>query len=112
MNSTFQKIKKLVLVVCFFSLILSQKIVHMDGSFDLDGDNLLEFISLELDPDKNVFPTMVKYNEIDSDGYQTAIWEFDAPKELDGYFVDASYRLPSILRMRFMLIGRFDLFLL
>ena len=89
MNSTFQKIKKLVLIVSFFSLILSQKIVHMDGSFDLDGDNLLEFISLELDPDKNVFPTMVKYNEIDSDGYQTAIWEFDAPKELDGYFVDA-----------------------
>ena len=48
MNSTFQKIKKLVLVVSFFSLTLSQKIVHMDGSFDLDGDNLLEFISLEL----------------------------------------------------------------
>ena len=38
----------------------AQKIVHLEGSYDLDGDNLLEFISLELDPDKNVFPTVVK----------------------------------------------------
>ena len=29
-----------------------QKIIHLDGSFDLDGDNLLEFISLELDPSR------------------------------------------------------------
>ena len=71
------------------NLSFGQKIVHLDGSFDLDGDNLLEFISLELDPSKNVFPTMVRYNEMDNDGYQTVIWEFDAPKELDGYFVDA-----------------------
>ena len=71
------------------NLIFSQKIIHMDGSFDLDGDNLLEFISLEIDPEKNVFPTMVRFNEIDSDGYQTVLWEFDAPIDLDGYFVDA-----------------------
>ena len=71
------------------NLSFGQKIVHLDGSFDLDGDNQLEFISLELDPSKNVFPTMVRYNEMDNDGYQTVIWEFDAPKELDGYFVDA-----------------------
>ena len=32
------------------SLLLGQKIVHMNGSYDLDGDKLLEFISLELDP--------------------------------------------------------------
>ena len=67
----------------------AQKIVHLEGSYDLDGDNLLEFISLELDPDKNVFPTVIKYNEVDQDGYQSSIWEFDAPRELDGYFVDA-----------------------
>ena len=82
-----------IILSAIFILALSflnpQKIVHLEGSYDLDGDNLLEFISLELDPDKNVFPTVVKYNEIDQDGYQSSIWEFDAPKELDGYFVDA-----------------------
>ena len=26
---------------------------------------------------------------VDSDGYQTVLWEFDAPIDLDGYFVDA-----------------------
>ena len=55
----------ILLLVINFSF--GQKIVHMGGSFDLDGDNLLEFISLELDPEKNVFPTMVRYNEIDID---------------------------------------------
>ena len=84
-----RKIRLLTALFLFMSFSLGQKIVHMDGSFDLDGDNLLEFISLELDPSKNVFPTMVRYNEIDTDGYQTVVWEFDAPKELDGYFVDA-----------------------
>ena len=84
-----RKIRLLTTLFLFMSFSLGQKIVHMDGSFDLDGDNLLEFISLELDPSKNVFPTMVRYNEIDTDGYQTVVWEFDAPKELDGYFVDA-----------------------
>ena len=81
--------QKLIIAILVISFSFGQKIVHMDGSFDLDGDNLLEFISLELDPEKNVFPTMVRYNEIDRDGYQTVVWEFDAPKELDGYFVDA-----------------------
>ena len=82
----------IAILLLIISFSFGQKIVHMDGSFDLDGDNLLEFISLELDPEKNVFPTMVRYNEIDTDGYQTVVWEFDAPKELDGYFVDAKNR--------------------
>ena len=83
---------KIILSAIFIlasSSLNGQKIVHLEGSYDLDGDNLLEFISLELDPDKNVFPTVVKYNEVDQDNYQSSIWEFDAPKELDGYFVDA-----------------------
>ena len=62
-----RKIRLLTALFLFMSFSLGQKIVHMDGSFDLDGDNLLEFISLELDPSKNVFPTMVRYNEIDTD---------------------------------------------
>ena len=46
------------------SLLNGQKVVHMNGSYDLDGDKLLEFISLELDPNEDVFPTIVRYYEI------------------------------------------------
>ena len=89
MKFIFQKIKLLIPLIWILNSVFSQKMVHLEGSYDLDGDNLFEFISLELDPEKNVFPTMIRYNEVDGDGYQTPIWEFDAPKELDGYFVDA-----------------------
>ena len=71
------------------SVLLSQKIVHMNGTYDLDGDNMLEFLSLELNPDEDVFPKVVRFYEIDSDGYQTLIWEFIPPTALEGDFVDA-----------------------
>ena len=67
-----------------------QKIAHMNGTYDLDGDQLLEFIALELDPNRDVFPTAVRYYEIDADGYQTLIWEFTPPIALTGEFVDAN----------------------
>ena len=67
----------------------SQKIVHMNGAYDLDGDNMLEFLALELNPETHVFPTSVRYYEIDSDSYQSLIWEFEPPVELEGYFVEA-----------------------
>ena len=75
-----------MIVVC---PIWSQKIVHMNGAYDLDGDNMLEFIALELNPEIDVFPTSVRYYEIDSDSYQSLIWEFETPIELEGHFVDA-----------------------
>ena len=71
------------------SFLSSQKISHMNGTYDLDGDNMLEFLSLELDPNKDIFPTVVRFYEIDSDGYQTLIWEFMPPVALEGEFVDA-----------------------
>ena len=61
----------------------------MNGTYDLDGDNMLEFLSLEVNPDIDVFPTVVRFYEIDSDGYQTLIWEFLPPVVLEGEFVDA-----------------------
>ena len=45
----------LVMMLLLVSFSFGQKIVHLDGSFDLDGDNLLEFISLEIDPSKKCF---------------------------------------------------------
>ena len=58
MKFIFQKIKLLIPLIWILSSVFSQKIVHLEGSYDLDGDNLFEFISLELDQEKNVFPTM------------------------------------------------------
>jgi len=72
-----------------FGILSGQKIVHMEGSYDIDNDNLLEFISLELNPESDVFPDVVRYYELDEDGYQNLIWEFSPPPGLEGYFVDA-----------------------
>ena len=85
----FQYRFKTLLIFLMLSSLFSQKILHMNGTYDLDGDNMLEFLALELDPDKDVFPTAVRFYEIDSDGYQTLIWEFIPPVALEGEFVDA-----------------------
>jgi hypothetical protein len=86
---TFKSILKYQLLFLFISFSYGQKIVHMNGTYDLDGDNMLEFLSLEINPDLEVFPTAVRYYEIDSDGYQNLIWEFIPPVALEGDFVNA-----------------------
>ena len=77
------------IILVLFGYIYGEKIIHMNGAYDLDGDNLLEFIALELKPSLDVFPTSVRYYEIDEDGYQKLIWEFTPPVALEGTFVDA-----------------------
>ena len=74
MNKYFLKLS-IHLFMCY-SILIGQKIVNMNGTYDLDGDNMLEFISLELNPNKDIFPKLVRYYEVDADGYQTIIWEF------------------------------------
>lgn len=86
---TIKKIFKTLLLALCFSSLYGEKIVHMNGTYDLDGDNMLEFLSLEINPDLEVFPTAVRFYEIDSDGYQNLIWEFMPPVALEGEFVDA-----------------------
>ena len=81
--------KVFINLLLVFSALLSQKTIHMNGSYDLDGDQFLEFISLELEPETDVFPTKVRFYEVDSDGYQSLIWEFKPPVGLEGQFVDA-----------------------
>ena len=88
----FQYRFKNLLIFLMLSSLFSQKILHMNGTYDLDGDNMLEFLALELDPDKDVFPTAVRFYEIDSDGYQTLVWEFIPPVALEGDFVDVTTR--------------------
>ncbi len=86
---TPKKVIKIIALMLTVSFVFAQKIVHMNGTYDLDGDNMLEFLSLELNPDFEVFPNAVRYYEIDSEGYQTLIWEFTPPVALEGSFVDA-----------------------
>ena len=82
-------VKYFIYISINFYILFGQKIVQMNGTYDLDGDKMLEFIALELNPDKDVFPKLVRYYEIDSDGYQTILWEFIPPVALEGEFVDA-----------------------
>ena len=83
----FLKLSVQLLIYC--SLVSGQKIINMNGTYDLDGDKMLEFLSLELNPEKDIYPKVVRYYEIDSDGYQNIIWEFIPPVALEGDFVDA-----------------------
>ena len=87
MTKYFLKLFAQLLIYC--SLASGQKIINMNGTYDLDGDKMLEFLSLELNPEKHVYPKVVRYYEIDSDGYQNIIWEFIPPVALEGDFVDA-----------------------
>ena len=61
MNKYSIKVK--VYLVMSFSLLFGQKIVNMNGTFDLDGDKMLEFISLELNPKKDTNSTDTKHEE-------------------------------------------------
>ena len=79
----YKYILKIVLLSLSLSSVFAQKIVHMNGTYDLDGDNMLEFIALELNPNKDIFPKLVRYYEIDADGYQTIMWEFIPPVALE-----------------------------
>ena len=87
MNNCILKLSIYFTIYC--SILTGQKIVNMNGTYDLDGDNMLEFVALELNPSKDIFPKLVRYYEIDVDGYQNVIWEFIPPVALEGDFVDA-----------------------
>ena len=40
----YKYILKIVLLSLSLSSVFAQKIVHMNGTYDLDGDNMLEFL--------------------------------------------------------------------
>ena len=65
------------------------KITHMEGTYDLDGDGLQEFASVELGSSNNKKLSVIRYYELDEDNYQQMRWELEAPDGLLGNFVDA-----------------------
>jgi len=72
-----------------FSLLFGTdlKIIHMEGTFDLDQDGLVEFATVEVGQEDGHPISMLRYYEIDGDGYQQLNWELAAPDGLLGNFV-------------------------
>ena len=60
----------------------------MEGTFDLDNDGLIEFASIEVGRENGNYISMIRYYEIDGDGYQQLNWELAAPDGLLGNFVN------------------------
>ena len=56
----------------------------MEGTYDLDGDGLQEFASVESGYSKNKKLSVIRYYELDEDGYQKMDWELEAPDGLFG----------------------------
>ena len=83
-------IRRFLYVGLLISVLFSQqyKIDHMEGTFDLDGDGFMEFASLEskINGDKKL--SVVRYYELDDNGYQTLEWELESPDGLLSNFVD------------------------
>ncbi|SVD48711.1 uncharacterized protein METZ01_LOCUS401565, partial [marine metagenome] len=60
----------------------------MEGTYDLDRDGLQEFASVEEGSYNNKELSVIRYYELDEDGYQKMGWELEAPDGLLGNFVD------------------------
>ena len=60
----------------------------MEGTFDLDGDGFQEFASVEEGLLENKKSSVIRYYELDDDGYQKMGWELEAPDGLLGNFVN------------------------
>ena len=91
-------------IFTLLSSIMAQnlQIVHMDGVYDLDNDDLVEFIAFEQDivamqqPIPSLLPreaggvvSRVAYYEIDALGFPQLIWNLDTPQQIDGRIVAA-----------------------
>ncbi|HIC38420.1 MAG TPA: VCBS repeat-containing protein, partial [Candidatus Marinimicrobia bacterium] len=78
------------IILLIFSLVFSKdlQIIHMEGTFDLDQDGLYEFATIETGQDNGRSVSMIRYYEIDGDGYQQLNWELAAPDGLLGNFVN------------------------
>lgn len=66
------------------------KILRMDGPYDLNRNEALEFLALESVPPQINQCTILRYYELDSDGYQNLLWELTAQDGLLGQFVNAT----------------------
>ncbi len=83
-------IRKFIYIALLFTFSQAQqyKITHMEGTYDLDGDGFMEFVSVESKTNENNKYSVVRYYELDDNGYQQLEWELEAPDGLLSNFVD------------------------
>jgi len=82
---------RLIFSLMLFPLMLSAqnyKIVHMEGTFDLDGDGFQEFATVEETVTDGYKNSVIRYYELDEQSFQRITWELEAPDGLLGSFVD------------------------
>ena len=84
---TRNKIIFLVLLLYSFGSSRDLKILHMEGTFDIDEDGQYEFAAVEFDRMNGHSISMIRYYEIDIDGFQNLTWELELPDGLLGSFV-------------------------
>ena len=86
------KLKKIffIIFVGIYTNIQAQglKVTHMEGTYDLDGDGLKEFASIETSNLRSRDISVVRYYEIEQNGYQKMLWELQSPNGQIGNFVD------------------------
>ena len=80
----------LVLLGSSFTFSQELKIRYMDGVFDLDNDDLVEFISFESAKINVESASRIAYYEIDELGYPQLLWSISSPKDIDGSIVSAN----------------------
>ena len=60
----------------------------MDGVYDLDNDDLVEFLAFEENSELSGTLSRVAYYEIDDLGFPQLIWNIDSPQNINGEIVD------------------------
>ena len=63
-------IKRFIYIALLFTFSQAQqyKITHMEGTYDLDGDGFMEFVSVESKTNENNKYSVVRYYELDDNG--------------------------------------------
>ena len=86
----FHIVRGLMILLCFVTCLWAAdlKILHMDGVFDLDNDDLVEFLTIEDGQGTGGVVTRIGYYEIDELGYPQLLWNLDAPRHVNGSIIN------------------------
>jgi len=73
-------------VFCSSLIADDAMVLHLEGTYDLDGDGFLEYITVEEPHTTNNLTTRLQLYEIDNAGRQELLWELSVPDgELGGF---------------------------
>tara|TARA_B100000029_G_scaffold514101_1_gene615675 strand:+ start:9465 stop:13145 length:3681 start_codon:yes stop_codon:yes gene_type:complete len=78
----------LIFILCDFSKGQNLQIIHIDGVFDLDNDDLVEFLAFEETSETSEPLSRIAYYEIDDLGFPQLIWNVDSPQNINGEIVE------------------------